>query len=45
MLCVQVKIKFSVRGLGQTLSKGVNGVTSFHYVPHLFWTTLFCHHY
>uniref|UniRef100_A0A453T9R5 Bromo domain-containing protein n=1 Tax=Aegilops tauschii subsp. strangulata TaxID=200361 RepID=A0A453T9R5_AEGTS len=32
----KVKIKFCVRGSGQTLSKGVNGVTSFHYVPQTF---------
>jgi hypothetical protein len=29
MLCVQVKIKFSVRGSGQALSKGLNGVIFF----------------
>jgi hypothetical protein len=36
MVCVQLKIKFSVRGSGQTLSKGANGVTSFHFVPQTF---------
>lgn len=36
MLYEQVKIKFCVRGSGQTLSKGVNGVTYFHYVPQTF---------
>ena len=45
MLRAQVKIKFSVRGSGQTLSNGVNGVTFFHYLLQTFVILLFCHDY